>query len=201
MKSRNWDTMNRIIQFVDQYRLVHKKSPSTSEIAEGLGIVRSTAYRYLVEMRERGMLHYDGRDIVTPLTNKTEDGVVRAAAVGSVSCGKPLLEEENIEYYVALPEALVGKGEFFLLRANGESMIGAGIADGDTVIVKRQESANNGDIVVALLNDGTTTLKKFFLDKKKSCVRLHPENPVFDDIYVTDLKIQGVAVKVLKDLN
>ena len=99
-----------------------------------------------------------------------------------------------------MPAALFGKGEFYILRASGESMVDAGINDQDLVIIRKQEEANNGQIVVALVGN-ETTLKRFYRDRKRKCVRLHPENKTMEDIYVTDCKIQGVAVHVLKELS
>ena len=108
-----------------------------------------------------------------------------------------MLAEENIEEYVKLPISLFGHGEFFLLRAKGDSMINAGIDDGDLVVVRQQPTAVYNQIVVALVDD-EATLKRF--RPQPDCVYLHPENPSYDDIIVRDCVIQGVAVKVLKDL-
>jgi len=123
----------------------------------------------------------------------------RAAVLGSVSCGVPRFAEENIEEYVSLPEALFGRGEFFILKAKGDSMIDAGIDDGDLVVIKQQSSAEDGQIVVALMDD-EATLKRFYRDEKNKRIRLHPENESMEDIFVDDCMIQGIAVKVIKDL-
>jgi len=123
----------------------------------------------------------------------------RAAVLGSVSCGVPRFAEENIEEYVSLPEALFGRGEFFILKAKGDSMIDAGIDDGDLVVIRQQSSAEDGQIVVALIDD-EATLKRFYRDDKNKRVRLHPENEAMEDIFVDDCIIQGIAVKVIKDL-
>ena len=117
--------------------------------------------------------------------------------VGSIGCGIPNLAEENIEEYVSLPRSMFGNGEFFILRANGESMIDAGIETGDLVVIRKQSCAEDGQIVVALVED-ETTLKRLYRENGK--VRLHPENRDMDDIIVDDCIIQGVAVKVIKDL-
>ena len=122
-----------------------------------------------------------------------------AEGLVQVSCGEPQYEEENFEAYVALPDALFGSGEHFILRAKGESMIEAGIDPGDLVVVRKQNTADEGDIVVALV-DNETTLKRFFIDKEKKCVRLHPENRTMNDILVKSCYIQGVAQHVIKAL-
>lgn len=122
-----------------------------------------------------------------------------AALVGSVSCGLPQLEEENIEEYITLPASLIGKGEFYVVHANGDSMTGAGIDDNDLVIVRKQTDANYGDLVIALI-DNENTLKRYLFDSKRNRPYLHPENPDFKDIYPASLSIQGVAVHVIKRL-
>ena len=119
--------------------------------------------------------------------------------LGKVSCGVPKFAEENIEEYVRLPVALFGRGQFFILRANGDSMIEADINDGDLVLIRQQNYADEGQIVVALMDD-EATLKRYYPEPEKQLIRLHPENSRMDDIYVSDCIIQGVAVKVLKDL-
>ena len=119
--------------------------------------------------------------------------------VGSIACGTPLLAEENIEKYLPVPTDFLGAGKFFILRANGNSMIKAGIEDGDYVIVKQQETAETGQIIVALIND-EATLKRYYIDNEKQQVRLHPENDKMKDMYFKNVIIQGIAVKVIKDL-
>ena len=199
MRRRNVELMNRIIEFAEQYYLENSSSPSVRTIADKFGIGVSTAYRYLLEMNERGLITYDGKRISNDRIEKlnSNSGVIRAAVVGSIACGIPNLAEENIEEYVSLPRSMFGDGEFFILRANGESMIDAGIETGDLVVIRKQACAEDGQIVVALVED-EATLKRLYRDKGK--VRLHPENRAMDDIIVDDCIIQGVAVKVIKDL-
>ena len=193
-------------------------SPSTTKIADAVGISRGTAYKYLVEMADRGMIEYDGQEIQTPVTKKVNTDIAQTAIVGSVPCGSPQYEEENIEEYISLPTAIFGKGDFFILRASGNSMIEAGIDDGDLVVVKkqvyaedgdidsgdlvvvkRQQSARSGDIVVALV-ENQNTLKRFYRDNDNRKVILHPENKRMKDIIVDDCFIQGVACHVIKSL-
>ena len=199
MRRRNVELMNRIIEFAEQYYLENSSSPSVRTIADRFGIGVSTAYRYLLEMDERGLITYDGKRISNDRIEKlnSNSGVIRAAVVGSIACGIPNLAEENVEEYVSLPRSMFGDGEFFILRANGESMIDARIETGDLVVIRKQACAEDGQIVVALVED-EATLKRLYRDKGK--VRLHPENRAMDDIIVDDCIIQGVAVKVIKDL-
>ena len=191
--------MNHIIEFAEQYYLENSSSPSVRVIADEFGIGVSTAYRYLLEMDARGLISYDGKKISNARIEKlsSNSGVIRAAVVGSIACGIPNLAEENIEEYVSLPRSMFGNGEFFILKANGESMIDAGIETGDLVVIRKQSCAEDGQIVVALVED-ETTLKRLYRENGK--VRLHPENRDMEDIIVDDCSIQGVAVKVIKDL-
>ena len=199
MRSKSKSRMNEIKKFVENYYMKEYRSPSITEIANALSIARSTAHSYLVEMNEKGMLSYNGKDIRTELIEKIKPNMTRAAILGSISCGVPNFAEENIEEYVSLPESMFGKGEFFILRAKGESMIDVGIEEGDLVVIKAQNYAEEGQIVVALVED-EATLKRFYKDKKTNRVRLHPENSKMEDIIVDNCIIQGVAVKVIKDL-
>ena len=191
--------MNEIKRFVENYYMKEYHSPSITEIAKAVNIARSTAHAYLVDMNEKGMLSYNGKDIRTELIEQIKPNVTRAAILGSISCGVPNFAEENIEEYVSLPESMFGKGEFFILKAKGESMIEVGIEEGDLVVIKAQNYAEEGQIVVALVED-EATLKRFYKDKKTNRVRLHPENSKMEDIIVDNCIIQGVAVKVIKDL-
>jgi repressor LexA len=152
-------------------------------------------------MREHGMIDYAGaRNIITKKKRISTTASISVPLLGAVSCGIPKFAEGNIEEYVQLPVSLFGKGEFFLLRANGDSMIEAGIDHGDLVLVRCQNHAKSGQIVVALIGDDEATLKRFYPEPGKGIIRLHPENSKLDDIIVEDCVIQGVAVHVLKDL-
>lgn len=199
MRYKSVERMNSIQRFVEEFYFEHRRSPSINEVAKGVGTVKSTIYRYLVEMNEKGILSYDGERILTDKIQKLNNDTMSVAVLGSVSCGIPQLEEEYIEEYVTLPVSMFGKGEFYILRANGDSMIEAGINSGDLVVIRRQNEAKEGQIVVALV-ENENTLKRFFFDKERDCIRLHPENKNMQDIYVKSCSIQGVAVNVIKSL-
>lgn len=197
MRSKDPEIMKRIVDFVEAYHLDYNSSPSIRVIADGVGIGSTTVYRYLMEMNERGMICYDGKTIRNEKIDKSERGTIRAAVIGRIACGIPNLAEQHVEGYVNLPESLFGQGDFYILRASGCSMTGAGIDDGDLVVIREQNTAEDGQIVVALVDD-EATLKRFFHEGDR--IRLHPENPQMKDIFVTDCRIQGVAVKVIHDL-
>ena len=190
MRHKSEELMQQILNYAEKFLLLNHRSPYTSEIADALGIVKSTVYRYLVEMNERGMLSYHNGEIVTERTEKLSPDTKPAAVLGSVSCGMPQLEEEYVEEYVSLPVSLFG---------DGDSMTGAGINNGDMVVIRKQNTALDGDIVVALV-ENESTLKRFFLDTERRCVHLHPENPKYPEIYTQNCSIQGVAVHVIKSL-
>lgn len=200
MRYKNAELFPMIENFINQYREKYDTSPSVQEIADHIEVSKATASRYLSYMRANDMLDYDGhRSIATKETKRTKSETVKVPVLGAVSCGVPKLAEENIEEYVRLPVALFGRGSFYLLRANGDSMIEAGIDDGDLVLIRQQSTAEEGQIVVALMED-EATLKRFYPEPENGIIRLHPENHTMEDIIVETCIIQGVAVKVLKDL-
>lgn len=197
MRSKDPELMERIKDYAEQYYLEHGDSPSTSKIAAEMGIVKGTAYKYLVAMSDKGMIEYDGQNIVTAMTKKKSMVNNQVPIIGAVPCGSPQIEEENIEEYVTLPAAIFGKGDFFILRASGNSMIDAGIDDGDLVVIRKQITAEDGDIVVALV-ENQNTLKRIYRDTKRKKIILHPENKTMEDIVVDECVIQGVACHIIK---
>ena len=197
MRKKDPSIYSRIEKFVSEYMDGYGNSPSIDEIAAGIGVPKPTTHRYLAEMRENGTIQYSGCRNISFVNEKAQ--TVRVPVLGKIACGIPKFAEENIEEYVKLPVSLFGKGDYFLLRAYGDSMIEAGIEDGDLVLIRKQNTADRGQIVVALMED-EATLKRFYPEPEKHRIRLHPENSQMKDIFVEDCLIQGVAVKVLKDL-
>ncbi|WP_419510036.1 transcriptional repressor LexA [Candidatus Allofournierella excrementavium] len=200
MRTQNPRLYPKIAEFIDEYRDQYNLAPSVQEVANYLGVSKATASRYLCRMREEGTVTCNGyRSISTLESKENPRQTVKVAVLGRVSCGIPKFAEENIEEYVRLPVALFGRGDFFILRANGDSMIDAGIDDNDLVIVRQQNYADPGQIVVALV-ENEATLKRYYPEPRNKRIRLHPENKNLEDIYVDNCLIQGVAVKVIKDL-
>jgi len=196
MQHLNNEFFKAIEDYVNQYcELNSGVSPSVREIAEGIGLSKSTVSKYLNIMSEQGLVRLGGHRGVSTKMRQSES--LRVPILGSVACGIPKFAEENIEEYIALPSGVFGRGELFVLYAKGDSMINAGIDDGDMVVVRRQSVAEYNQIVVALVGD-EATLKRF--RPQPDCVYLHPENPNYEDIIVDSCIIQGVAVKVLKEL-
>ena len=201
MRSKSLDLMNRIIDFVDKEYASKGRAPTLTEIAESLHIAKSTASVYIADMAEKGMIksNFGSRGIITKKMMKTKQETKQVPVVGSIACGVPIFAEENIERYIPIPKDFLGNGNFFILQAQGNSMINAGIADGDYVIVRQQETAEIGQIVVALIGE-EATLKRYYIDREKRKIRLHPENNRMKDMYYDSITIQGVAIKVIKDL-
>ncbi len=197
----NQELLQKIKAYAEEYYFSYSVSPTVREIADALGVGKSTVQRYLQRLNDSGEIEYNGkRSIRTENTDKMDSSSVSVGVYGSVSCGQLKFAQEEITEYVKLPTSLVGNGDFFILRADGDSMINAGIDNGDLVIIRKQSTARDGQIVVALYED-EATLKRFYKDYNNRCFVLHPENEAYDDIVVEgDLYIQGVAVKVLKDL-
>ena len=164
MRSKDIELMNKIKKFAEDFYIKEKCSPSTTVIAKNVGSTRGTIYRYLVEMNEKGLIKYDGKTIITDITEKVQKEKVGVPICGSISCGSPIEERENIETIVSLPVSIFGTDDMFILKANGDSMINAGIDDEDYVVVSKQSSASDGDIVVALV-ENESTLKRFYTDK------------------------------------
>lgn len=200
MRTKDTALIEQIKKSIEKTYEESGRSPSVRQIAREVGCSYSTVSRYIKEMVERGIIARTSGEYETEAISKMNMDTVPVAVVGSVSCGPLTFAEENIEEYIKLPTSLLGQGKFFILHASGQSMIGAGIEDGDLVVVRQQPTAEPGQIVVALVED-EVTLKRFYPDPENGCVRLHPENKRLKDIIVDDCQIQGVAVKVLKDLS
>ena len=201
MKGKNQSLMDNIVSYIDNRYTETNQAPSMREIAKKFELSVSTVKWYIDILVEKGILSNNSsyRGLSTNKMTKSTSNINQIPIVGTIACGSPLFAEENIECYVPLPTALIGKGKFFILKANGDSMINAGINTGDYVIVRQQDYAEEGQIVVALTGD-EATLKRYYIDNDKKQIRLHPENDNMEDMFFDDISIQGVAVKVLKDL-
>lgn len=188
-----------IKKYINDYYVENSKTPTIREIAGAMNIGSTTAHKYVSKLKESGEIEYSanrhGSEIKTDYINKVAEESIVIGVVGSVSCGPLTFAEQNITDYLRLPASLVGKGEHFILEAHGNSMINAGINDGDYVIIRKQNTADEGQIVVALDGD-EATLKRFYKDTENKRFRLHPENDEMDDIYVDEVIIQGIAVGV-----
>lgn len=200
MRSKDTDLMKRIKEHIEAHYEDTGDTPSVQGIATAMGIAKTTAYRYLVDMAQRDMISYENGVISTEKIRKLTPEVTHAALVGSIPCGEPDEREELVEEYIPLPVSVFGSGDFYVLRAAGDSMIDAEIDSGDLVVIEKCNDANIGDIVVALTDDRMNTLKRLCFDVDRNLYYLHPENAEYDDIYVSSLSIQGVARHIIKTL-
>ena len=205
MKTKNPDLLEMIYEYIQKFIMDYKRIPSTAEIGATLGISKATAYRYLMELSQQGRIIYDGKNrvIESDSISKYDTSSIQAAILGSVHCGEPQFEEENIESYVNLPSHIFGRNDCYILHANGDSMIDAGIDDGDLVVIRKQWFAKDGEIVVALV-DGESTLKIYRKDQN-GVAYLQPANKkesyLYSNIYARNsLYIQGVAIFVIKQI-
>lgn len=198
MRTKDKSVLLDIKHFVNDYCDTNGRGPAVSEVAKQFGMSKSTAQAYLTDLKESGAITQSEHGYESKLLAE-QRCTHYIPILGAVPCG-PLTEvEESIEGYLRLSESFVGKGSFYLLRASGNSMIGAGINDGDLVLIRIQNNANVGEIVVALVNN-EVTLKRLAYNAENASYYLHPENKRMKDIYPENIEVQGIAVKVIKDL-
>ena len=188
-----------IFEFVKRYSAKHGYPPTVRDIGKAIGLTSSsTVHAHLANLEKLGLLRRDPTKprAIELLVDRAKAVVTGAVpVVGQVSAGQPVLAEENIEEYVQVPDQAGGGEAEFILRISGESMKDAGILDGDHVVVRRQETAANGDIVVALVGD-EATVKRFF--KESDHVRLQPENSAMKPIRTPEATVLGKVVGVLR---
>ena len=175
--------------------------PSVRELCLAVGLSStSTVHSHLNTLEKKGYIRRDPSkprtiEVLDEKVNWLSDHVSAVPVVGKVTAGAPILAIENIEEYFPLPNQITRHDETFILNVKGTSMINAGIHDGDQIIIRKQDYANNGDIVVVLIED-EVTVKRFF--KEKNCVRLQPENDSMDPIYCLDVCILGKVIGLIR---
>lgn len=201
MRSKNQEIMNEIVSYINESFLNNHIIPSLQEISDRIGLSKGRISSYIIDMESRGLIERasDRRGLLTPMIRQMSNFHL-IPVVGKIACGTPILAEQNIDSYISISGNFLGVGEFFVLIAQGDSMINAGIDDGDYVVIRKQSTANEGQIVVALIDGEEATLKRFYIDKRKRKVRLHPENDSLKDMYYDTIDIQGIVVKVIKDV-
>lgn len=200
MQRPRGDNQQRILDFIKSEIQQKGYPPSVREIANAVGLKStSTVHGHLQRLEKRGLLH---RDAMKPRAmevvgdpNFVRSGTTAVPVIGRVTAGLPILAEENLEDYVALPDVMLGDGEHFILLVRGDSMIEAGILDGDYIIVRRQQEANNGDIVVAMIDD-SATVKRFY--KENGHFRLQPENSAMEPIYADEVIVLGKVISLYR---
>lgn len=187
-----------ILNYIKQVIKIKGYPPAVREIGDAVGLSSSsTVHNHLNKLENKGYIkrdHTKPRAIeILDKDNKIEKDMINVPIIGRVTAGAPILAYENVEDTFPLPFDFIRDENVFILNIQGDSMINAGIFDGDMVIVKKQNTAINGDIVVALIED-EATVKRFF--KEKDCIRLQPENELYEPIYADNVSILG-KVKAL----
>jgi repressor LexA len=192
----------RILEFIGETVRERGYPPTVREIGEAVGLTSSSSvHSQLANLQRKGLLH---KDPTKPRAIQIEEPRVEAAVVpvlGRIAAGAPVLASEHVEEYLTVPMGFVDGVDHFALRVTGDSMIDAGILDGDTVVVRRQDSAKTGDIVAALLPgpaEDEATVKRLRLEKGR--VILVPENPALEPFEIAEGTILGVVVAVLRKL-
>ena len=200
MRRPRGDTQEKILAFIKQEVREKGYPPSVREICEAVSLKStSTVHGHLQRLEKKGLLHRDEmkpRAIEVLGEEEPETPpVVTVPLLGEVAAGVPIPAEQEYLEMLPLPESFVGSGEHFILNVRGSSMIDIGILDGDMVVVRRQETADNGEIVVAMI-DGEATVKRFY--RENGGFRLQPENDEMDPILVDDLIILGKVTALLR---
>lgn len=202
MRKRSFDVMQSILRYIQEFLFVNDRLPSTTEIAEEMNFSRSTAYYYLKDMDKNGLIDYSNGSIHVSL-GKIDTTREPVAMLGSIPCGSAQEEEENVEYTTTLPVAVFGRGPFYMLHATGDSMVDEGIWEGDLLVIRKQDYAQVGQIVVALDENNQNTLKKYGgIDEESGKAMLKYCNAsVYGDktIYVPILVCQGVLSHIIKE--
>lgn len=190
-----------ILEYIKETILKKGYPPSVREICEAVHLKStSSVHSHLETLERNGYIHRDPTkprtiEIIDDCFNLTRRELVNVPMIGTVAAGQPIWAEQNIENYFPIPVELLPNEQTFMLRVKGESMINAGIFDGDQIIVKQQEYAHNGQIVVALVED-SATVKRFY--KENGHYRLQPENDALDPIIVDDVQILGVVIGLIR---
>jgi repressor LexA len=217
----------QILDYIQECITENQCPPSVREIAQAVGLASpSTVHAHLSVLEQKGYIHRKGaksramsvvRTSARPsastragtdaaekdagkvrrIPSAGQADVVKLPLVGRVAAGAPILAEQNVEEEVPLPRSMFGDANSYLLGVHGQSMIDAGIHDGDIVVVREQHTADDGQIVVALL-DGEATVKTFY--REKDCVRLQPQNEAMEPIYTTDAQVIGVVTGLFRTM-
>jgi len=197
----NEDKLNQMAEFIYRYiKDNNGESPKFKDILEYMGMSNSVGYRYLTTLRDRGVIEYNGKDTLSIKGQESMKAAFRRIAiVGSIVCGPPEDNRQEIQGYVAIPEEWVD-GDCYLLRASGDSMIDIGIDNGDLVVLRKQNYADEGQVVAALVDDDSATLKRYTLDRKNKKIVLLAENKNYPPIVRDEVRIMGVLVYLLKDM-
>lgn len=216
MKKKLSKRQQSIYEYICSYSAEHGYPPSVREIGAAVGLASpSTVHMHLQVLQEQGLIKRDSKkpraievvnnpsehDEGLHLAKVTEDpdsNTISLPLVGRVAAGQPILAEQNVEERLNLPTSIVGDASSFVLRVHGESMINAGIIDGDYIVVKEEHDAHDGEIVVALIDD-SATVKTFYREDGR--IRLQPENDTMEPIYAENPRILGRVTALIRSIS
>lgn len=191
------EKLNKVLSYINSYIADNGFPPSVREIGRGLSIKSTaTTYCYLEKLKQKGYLKKTkSKNRALEIIDAKKVNYKAIPLIGKVTAGEPILAIENVEEYIPMPSNMFKSNDLFMLSVSGNSMVDVGIYDGDVIIVNKQSYANNGDIVVALI-DNEATVKRFY--KEKDFYILHPENSTMSDIIVKEVEIMGVVDGLLR---
>lgn len=186
--------MHAVLDYINEYNAEYGYAPTVREICAKLNIKSTaSAYYYIEKLTDEGYLSKSPNKNRAVSFKKTAS--VNIPLIGTVTAGQPIFAYENYEDYYSFPAGSFKGADLFMLSVQGESMIDAGIYNGDKIIVRKQQTAENGDIVVALIED-SATVKRFY--KRDGCFVLHPENETMADIIVNEVAILGIVIGLVR---
>jgi len=202
-KKPRGSTQEKILSYIQSSIETQGYAPSVREIGEAVGLSStSTVHGHLRRLEKKGLLHRDAmkpramglsKELSSAVSGN--DQIRPLPVIGCVAAGQPILAEQNVEDTLSLPAAFVGEGCHFILRVRGDSMIQAGILNGDYIVIRQQPDANNGEIVVAMVDD-EATVKRFY--KENGHFRLQPENDSMQPIIVSSVVVLGKVISLLR---
>ncbi len=193
-KANTGITQQRIIEYVQGFISEQGYSPSVRDIAKALGLAASTVHEHLSHLRTRGVFTHEPRQSRSIRFTSEKPEVIEIPLLGQIAAGRPMLAVEDIKESIPLPKEFAQAGNY-IIKVQGDSMIEKGIHDGDYVVMHEQKTAQDGDIVAALIED-EVTLKQFY--KKKNHIILRPANLKYEDIKVKDVQVLGKLVSLFR---
>jgi repressor LexA len=196
------DRQKEVLNYISAYTEENSYPPTVRDISEHFGISLRAVQDHILALQKKGFLSQSQKKarsirVLSDCREKEPETFIgKVPVLGTVAAGKPLLSEENLDGYVNLTEPFVRPGKsYFALRVRGQSMINAGILDGDLAVVEQSSTAQDGQIIVAVIDDAIT-LKRYY--KESGRIRLQPENPQFQAIYCTDVRIVGILSNIVR---
>lgn len=192
----------QVFNYVREYISSHKYSPSFREIAKAFNITAKGAHDHVRALEKKNCIKRTlnrsrSIEIMEPAENDRGEEFIMVPLLGNVAAGVPLFSEENYETTIKISAVTLPAGRYFALHIQGDSMENAGIMDGDIGVFQHQQTARNGDIVVARINDESVTLKRFYREKNR--IKLKAENPIYPPIYTQNVKVLGKLRRIIRE--